>query len=183
MTYKIIIASLNPVKIESVKQGFSKMFLDFDFECQGVAVPSEVNDQPIGTTETLQGAMNRCRNAKAKIPNADFWVGIEGGIEKNENEMSTFAWIVIQSINGFGKSKTGTLFLPPQVVKLVNQGIELGEADDIVFGGVNSKQKGGAAGILTGGVIDRTKLYVDGVVLALIPFKNKNIYQEVSYGQ
>ena len=176
MTKKIIVASLNPVKIESVRQGFLKMFPNVNFECQGIAVPSGVSDQPMDSAETLQGAMNRCNNAQAKNENADYWVGIEGGIEKNKNEMSTFAWIVVQSKKGYGKSKTGTLFLPPQVTKLVNQGIELGQADDIVFGDTNSKQKGGAAGILTGGVIDRTKLYTHGVVLALIPFRNSEMY-------
>ncbi|MGK0308683.1 MAG: non-canonical (house-cleaning) NTP pyrophosphatase, partial [Urechidicola sp.] len=40
----------------------------------------------------------------------------------------------------------------------------------------NSKQKNGAVGILTGNLIDRTQFYVEAMVLALIPFLNKEIY-------
>ena len=64
---KVIIASLNPVKIESVKIGFQKMFPDKDFEFEGVAVPSGVSDQPMSNKETLTGAVNRAVNAYAKI--------------------------------------------------------------------------------------------------------------------
>ncbi len=37
-------------------------------------------------------------------------------------------------------------------------------------------QGGGAVGIVTDDVIDRTKCYTEAIVLALIPFKNKDIY-------
>jgi inosine/xanthosine triphosphatase len=33
------------------------------------------------------------------------------------------------------------LQLPPKIVELLQQGMELGDADDIVFGQTNSKQK------------------------------------------
>jgi len=53
---KVIIASKNPVKIQSVKNGFEKMFLDQDFEFIGVSTPSGVADQPISNSETFLGA-------------------------------------------------------------------------------------------------------------------------------
>jgi len=111
-------------------------------------------------------------------PRADFFVGIEGGIEEKNFEMEAFAWIVIKTKeNEFGKGKTGTFFLPPQVAELIKQGKELGDADDMVFGKTNSKQENGAVGILTDNVIDRTKYYVDAIIFALIPFKNKALYK------
>ena len=75
-----------------------------------------------------------------------------------------------------GKGRSGTFFLPPKIAELIRQGKELGEADDIVFGRTNSKQENGAVGILTDGVVDRTKYYTEAVVLALIPFKNERLY-------
>jgi non-canonical (house-cleaning) NTP pyrophosphatase len=60
---------------------------------------------------------------------------------------------------------------------LVRQGKELGEANDIVFERSNSKQNDGAIGLLTGNVIDRTKLYEHGVIMALVAFKNPEIYE------
>ncbi|MFA6096207.1 MAG: inosine/xanthosine triphosphatase [Candidatus Paceibacterota bacterium] len=173
---KVVIASKNPVKIEAVRQGFEKMFIGEKFEFVGVSVPSGVKDQPFDNEETLRGATNRVDNAFAEDRSADLYVGIEGGIEPVGKEMEAFAWVVIRSSKKYGKSRTGTFFLPKEVVKLIKEGRELGEADDIVFKRNNSKQQNGAVGILTGNAIDRTKYYSEAVVLALIPFKNADLY-------
>ena len=68
------------------------------------------------------------------------------------------------------------LFLPPKIVKLINEGLELGDADDIVFNKSNSKQENGAVGLLTNNIINRTSYYFEAVILALIPFKNEQFY-------
>ena len=175
---KVIIASKNPTKINAVKIGFEKMFLSEEFEFEGVSITSAVNDQPMNDQETITGALNRSNNAKEQYSEADFWIGIEGGVEKNNNEMEVFAWIIIQSKKMIGKARTGTFFLPKKVIELIDAGKELGEADDIIFGRTDSKQKNGSVGILTGNVIDRTKYYTEAVALALIPFKNLELYTD-----
>jgi len=188
----IIVASENPVKITAVEKGFRAMFPEEDIVVSGVNVPSGVSHQPMTNVETEYGAQTRVANAKKVKPEGDFWVGIEGGVEENNTtmdcvqrssepsrraELESFAWIVIQSKDGrVGKGKTGTLILPPQVADLIQNGKELGEADDIVFQQKNSKHQNGAVGILTGNIIDRTKYYTDAVILALIPFKHKEYY-------
>ena len=126
--------------------------------------------------ETFQGAFNRIENAKAAYPDADYWAGIEGGIDFIGEEMTCFAWILVQSKTKMGKAKTATFFLPERVAELVKSGKELGDADDIVFGQSNSKQKTGALGLLTKNVVSRTALYEDPVIMALIPFKNDELY-------
>ncbi len=173
---KVIIASKNPVKIQAVKNGFENMYSDQDFDFFGVSVSSGVDDQPMSNNETYTGAMNRADNASREVVGADFYVGVEGGIERHGNEMEVFAWIVIKAADKYGKARTATFFLPNEVVELVKDGIELGEADDIVFNRNNSKQQDGAVGILTGNVINRTNYYVEAVVLALIPFKNVDLH-------
>ena len=173
---KVIIASLNPVKINAAKEGFERMFPMGDFSFEGCSVPSDVSEQPMTDRETKRGAMNRAINARTEVPNADYWVGIEGGIEVVDDEMSAFAWIVISSMDKTGKARTATFFLPRKIKKLVESGMELGEADDLVFEGTNSKQKNGAVGILTGDVLNRTVYYTEAVILALIPFKNEAHY-------
>ncbi len=183
---KVIIASKNPVKIESTRIAFEEMFPDEKFEFVGVSVPSNVTDQPMSSEETYTGAINRLNNAMNEFKDAHYWVGIEGGIEKSKQGMEVFAWIVIKSksikdqksmtSSKEGKAKTGTFFLPRKVIELVEQGIELGKADDIVFGKKDSKHNSGSVGILTGEVRNRTQYYVEAVILALIPFKNKDLY-------
>lgn len=173
---KVIVASNNPVKINAAKIAFQIMFPGESFEFEGASVLSGVSDQPSDNDETMQGALNRANNAYKAIRSADFWVGIEGGVQKSAEGMEAFAWVAVKSSSGIGKARTGTFFLPKRVVELIEQGKELGEADDIVFGHVNSKQKNGAVGILTGDAIDRTKYYSDAVILALISFKNPEHY-------
>lgn len=172
----LVIASTNPVKIQAIRLGFERLFPDECFEILTTSVPSGVSDQPLSDEETLQGATNRASGAAQAFPQGDFWIGIEGGIEDHNGQMAAFAWVVVYTPRQFGKGRSGTFFLPPAVAGLIRQGKELGEADDIVFKKQNSKQANGAIGILTGDVIDRTSLYEHAVILALVPFKNPELY-------
>lgn len=172
----VVVASTNPVKVNAALEGLQRMFPDVEFQAQPVSVPSGVADQPMSDAETLEGALNRVNNAFTTYPEADFWVGIEGGVASMNQELAAFAWVVIRSGAVVGKARSGTFFLPRAVAELVGQGIELGTADDMVFGHSNSKQKGGAIGILTDNVLDRKELYEQAVVLALVPFRNEQLY-------
>lgn len=173
---KVIIASKNPTKIEAAKNGFLKVWPEKTFYFEGTNIPSGVPDQPFGSEETFAGAMNRAQGAKSVQPEADFWVGIEGGNIRHDQEMEAMAWVVVLSKTQMGKARTVGFFLSTQVIKLINQGYELGHADEIVFGIENSKQKMGSSGLLTDNVIDRMEFYVPAVVFALIPFNKPNLY-------
>lgn len=175
MSMKVVVASENPVKIEATKIAFAKMFPDQEFEFQGFSVSSNVSAQPMGEKETLKGALNRVKNLSKTI-SADYFIGIEGGSKRVGKSMETFAWVVVKSKNKLSKSRTASFFLPKEIIKLINQGIELGKADDIVFNRHNSKQSNGAVGILTNDIITRTSYYEQAVIMALIPFKNPNLY-------
>jgi len=174
----IVLASHNPVKAQAALSGFQRMFPGEQFVLTMEAVDSGVRSQPLSSEETLAGACQRARAALQAQPCADFGVGIEGGVEPHGTELSAFAWVVVLSTAGIqGKGRTGTFFLPPAVAALIHQGKELGEDDDIVFAQTNSKQKNGAIGILTGDVIDRAALYEPAVIMALLPFKNPDLYR------
>ncbi len=177
----VVLASGNPVKARATENGFRRVFPNETFEVVCAPAPSGVSEQPMSDAETLLGASNRVDAVSAAEPSADYWVGIEGGIAEEdasqaESEMVALAWVVIRSQTRVGKSRTGTFTLPPEVARLVRQGKELGEADDIIFGRSGSKQQEGAVGLLTGGVVDRARLYEQSVVLALIPFGNRSLY-------
>lgn len=174
----IVIASRNPVKVEAALRGFRKMFPDLIFHTVPVSVPSGVADQPMTDQETLEGALNRVNNAHTAHPKADYWIGIEGGVEAHAGELTAFAWVVVRSGSGIGKARSASFFLPGVVADLVAQGMELGEADDVVFRKSNSKQASGAIGLLTDNAVDRTQLYEQAVALALVRFKNEELYQQ-----
>ena len=174
----IVIASENPVKKNATIIGFGKMFPNEGYEFIAINIPSGVSEQPMNNRETLLGAESRARQASKQYPEADYWVGIEGGIEENEKGMFGFAWVVILSSNLKGIARTGAFILPSKIAELIRKGVELGDADDIVFGVSNSKKNNGAVGLLTNNVINRSSYYAQAVILALIPFKNPSLYKE-----
>lgn len=164
----VIIASLNPAKINAVKSAFEAAFPQQEFDFKGVSVASGVADQPMSNEETYQGAVNRVCNATQAIPEGDFYVGLEAGIEGNV----TFAWMVIESNGQRGESRSASLMLPPQVIEKLAHANELGDVMDEVFGTDNIKQKGGAIGLLTHNQLTRSSVYHQALLLALIPFVN-----------
>jgi len=175
---QVIIASHNPIKLQAAKNGFTRVFPGIEFSWIQEDAPSGVHKQPFSNEETLQGAVNRVNFIQKTFPEAAYWIGIEGGIQFNEeNLMSAFAWVVIKNSDLIGKARSGTFYLPPRIANLVKSGLELGEADDLVFGQKNSKQSNGAIGLLTGDILTRTSLYEHAVLLALIPFLNPALYQ------
>jgi inosine/xanthosine triphosphatase len=174
---KVIIASTNPVKVNATKEAFASMLPEIVFEYVGISAPSDVADQPMSDQETFIGASNRVNNARKQEPDADYWVGIEGGLEMKKGELEVFAWVVIQDKEEMiGKGRSTTFFLPPIMAQKIAEGMELGHAADVVFNEKNSKQNQGTIGILTGNVIDRTRYYVDPTIAALIPFKSPSLY-------
>jgi inosine/xanthosine triphosphatase len=171
----LVVASTNPVKINAARIGFESVFPNQVFTAQGVSVDSGVRPQPMTSEETLQGALNRVRAAQSVQPDADYWVGLEGGVEARGDTLEAFAWVVVMDARTTGRARTASFFLPEETAHLIRAGMELGHADDIVFGRSNSKQHNGSVGLLTGDVIDRTAYYVHAVILALIPFRNPTL--------
>ena len=191
-TYIIAVGSRNPVKINSSLTGVKKALIpvagdDVDVTAQGFDVSSGVSDQPMGDAETKLGAVNRAKGAYEAFiaenegvkPN--FSVGLEGGIINDEEEeiMICSAWMAVFDGESIGTARTCSFPLPPKIRELVLGGMELGDADDKVFGSSNSKQKGGTVGHLTRGVIDRAEYYEPAVVLAMVPLLWKDDLWEV----
>jgi inosine/xanthosine triphosphatase len=172
----IVVASLNPVKADAVLSAFQRLFPQEEFTVQAASVPSGVSDQPMSDAETRQGARNRAERAREARPEADYWAGVEGGCEIQEGELVAFAWIVLLGGGRASQGRTAAFRLPPEVQRLVEGGMELGDADDEIFGASNSKQQNGAVGLLTENAVTRTTLYEQAVIMALIPFKNPELY-------
>ena len=182
---KVAVGSTNPVKVNAAKSGTELALKVENVEVEGFNVPSDVSEQPFGDEETLRGATNRAMKAfseyarKHNVP-PSYSIGLEGGVgftSSDERELECFAWMVVFDGKNFGKAKTGSFQLPEVVRNLVvNEHVELGVADDRVFGTSNSKQQGGSVGQLTKGAIDRALYYQHAVVLAYIPFLWKDLY-------
>ena len=172
---KILVASKNPVKVNAVKEAFRICFSEAH-EIEGLTVSSGVSDQPRCDGETKAGAATRVENLIKSGRKAQFYVGVEGGVDVIDGLLYTFAWIAVSDGEQQSFARTGSFELPPEVARLIYSGMELGDADDLVFGKQNSKQQNGAAGLLTRDIVTREQLYLQAIILSLIPFMNKNLY-------
>lgn len=170
---RIVVSSSNPVKIAASKAAFGLVYPGHEIEAIAVTVPSGVSEQPESDEESRRGAQNRARNAQQAHPDADYWVGLEGGLEWIDGEPLASAWMVVINRDGrLGEARTPTLPLPPAVKQLLLQGLELGEANDRVFATAHSKQAGGAYGLLTQNRMTRQSVYTEALTLALLPFSH-----------
>ena len=177
---KVVVASRNPVKIGAAREAFAALFPGRALEVTGIEIDSGVGDQPDSDATTRQGARARALQASGAEPDADFWVGLEGGVDVFDGQLMAFAWMAVKGRKGdISEARSTTLPLPPTVKELVDAGLELGEANDRVFATVNSKQGGGAYGLLTDGRYTRESIYAQTLTIALIPFVN-DLYPQFS---
>ena len=173
----IVITSKNPVKINSILEGFRRMFPEETFTHAAVSVSSGVSDQPKSIEETILGALNRINQAKSIHSGADYYASIEGGIQTDPYGIGVQAWAASESRDGrMGKGASGIFYLPPAVVALLQEGKELSLATDILFKKTNSGHEMGAVGVLTDNQIDRTEFNLQAVIFALIPHKKKELF-------
>lgn len=175
---KILVGSENPVKLAAVKEAFEYYYAEV--EVVGVKVPSGVPDQPVND-QTLTGAENRALKLKELNETnnlcADYFAGVEGGIVFNHNKWFAFGGMCVVDREGNKSFGTSAHFeIPREVSERLLNGEELGHVMDDIMQQKNTKQKMGAIGFFTKGIMDRKQLYVPGIIAALVPFNHKEMY-------
>lgn len=176
MTIKVVVGSTNPIKIAAVRSAFTRVWPEQTWDIQGLKVPSGIPDQPTHDEETIRGARNRARRALEE-GNAAYGVGLEGGLQRVDGYWFESGWVVI--VDGKGGEGIGSsirLPLPECMVRMIEQGMELGEVVDEIFQQRNSGQTAGFFGLMTEGAITRETAYADGVVSALGCFVQAELF-------
>lgn len=172
----VAVGSKNPVKIEAVRQAFQTVWPKVNWNVTGIDVASGVSHQPMSSDEAIRGAKNRAHNALAHA-DADYGVGMEGCFQRIGNHGFSTGWMVVVDRQGnTGVSSSFHTLTPPQMVEMLESGMELGAVDDKVFGRTNSKQGEGFIGLMTNGAITRTTAYRDGVIAALSRFLHSELF-------
>ncbi|UOR11886.1 DUF84 family protein [Halobacillus amylolyticus] len=150
---RIYIGSLNPTKIDSVKQIF------IDDEVVGVEAQSKVAAQPFSDQETLEGAVNRARECAA-IKKSDIGIGLEGGVMEIEDELYLCNWgaLIDQKENVY-KASGARLPLPDEIKKGLQTGRELGDLIDAYTQKTDVRKHEGAIGVFTEGLVQREEMF------------------------
>lgn len=175
---KVVIGSTSPVKEKAVRQGFAMLFPDVEcvFEC--VAALSGISDQPTSSEEMRTGALGRVAHARSLAPEADFYVGLEGGVEEMHGDVFNFGWVIIESKEGKrGHGRTVAFALPPAIARLMREeGLEQSHATDKVLGQSGTKVMTGTIGPLTNNALTYADWYAPAVISALVPFLKEELY-------
>jgi inosine/xanthosine triphosphatase len=164
----------HPLKVRVVERAFSNFFEDL--EVVTLDVQSGVKAFPDSEDLILEGARNRAHGAY-ELADADFWVGIEGGVVLFAGRWYDRNYVVVYNGKQTGVGTSASYEVPKHLVEGIDS--ESDESKKIIdeslgVEGVFTKQ--GVIGVLKREVIDREKLLADAVVCALTRFLNKDYY-------
>ncbi|EMA60874.1 DUF84 family protein [Halorubrum kocurii] len=180
---RVGVGSGNPVKRRAVEQVLESSrgadLVDQSGEgptavtVESVPVPSGVSEQPAGHPETIAGAENRAAAVLDAEPDTyDLAVGIEGGVAgfDGADEVFLVMWAAVSDGSRVGRGAGPSLELPRDVAARIAGGEELGPVMDDVLDTEGIARRGGAAGALTNGRVDRADALATAVAGALGPF-------------
>jgi len=174
---RIGVGSGNPVKRRAVEQALGPVRngdLSDGSEpiaVEAVPVDSGVSEQPTGHAETVAGAENRVE-AVLDAGEYDLAVGLEGGVARFGGADGLFLvmWAAVSDGSRVGRAAGPSLELPAPVAARIGDGEELGPVMDDVLDTTGIATRGGAAGALTDGRVDRADALETAVAGALGPF-------------
>ena len=176
LIHTIGVGSTNPVKLAAVTQAVERIWPAAMIE--SVAVDSGVRAQPLSDDEAITGATNRARSAQ-QASNADLGIGLEGSVADSAYGMFVTGWAAVVDRSGtLGIGGSGRFLVPATIAEGLRNGGELGTLMDQLVGQTNTKQRQGAVGILTSGLISRTEALESAVIFALTRFLNPTYYSK-----
>lgn len=160
----IAVGSLNPVKIEAVRNIMERIY--GSVRIFAVDSKSGVPEQPF-EDETVQGAINR---AKGAIGDHTMAVGIEAGVFERYDGLYDVQHCAVIDSDGKITIGMGSGFrYPDKVAELVRNGKTVGEAMKEIYSGKDIGREQGAIGILSKGLLDRRELTEQSVLNAMLP--------------
>jgi inosine/xanthosine triphosphatase len=151
MSSKVIVGSLNKVKVNAIKSCFKA------YDVIGMDAQSLVSAQPYGDDETMLGAINRAKEAKKQ---GDIGIGLEGGVAKTPYGIFVISYgALIDQFDNLYLAGGTRVPLPREVEAGLSQGLELGEVMDLYAKKANVKHDEGAVGILTNNRVKRQAIF------------------------
>ncbi|MFZ8830097.1 MAG: inosine/xanthosine triphosphatase [Candidatus Aenigmatarchaeota archaeon] len=88
---KVYVATKNEAKVNIVKEVISSLINNEEIEIIACEAKSDVSETP-WNEETLNGAINRAKNAKKENPDGDLYIGIETGLTERFGFLFEETW-------------------------------------------------------------------------------------------
>jgi inosine/xanthosine triphosphatase len=175
----VALGSTNPVKIRATQRVFRRFYPQI--RVQGVKVQTTLPPQPIGIEQTVRGAIQRAKLALDQLREADFGVGIEAGIIPIPYTLTGYTdqqFAAIIDKQGRTTIGGGSAFEYPPIIikKVLMEGVEVDAAMEKLTGIKEIGRRQGAIGYLSHGILSRTKLTEQAILVAMIPRINRKYY-------
>ncbi|NLP51374.1 DUF84 family protein [Bacillus sp. RO1] len=158
---KVVVGSRNPAKYEAVQGAIRE--LEMEAETISLEVESGVRKQPMTEQETIEGALHRARGALKEIDDADFAIGLEGGVVLGStpfSEVMVCNWGALVSKDGMEYIAGGARIpLPDAFKEEILAGKELGDIMDEYCQRKDIRKHEGALGIFTDGAVSRMEMF------------------------
>ncbi|MEA3320816.1 MAG: DUF84 family protein [Bacillota bacterium] len=158
---KVVVGSRNPAKYEAVQGAIRE--LEMEVETISLEVESGVSKQPMTDQETIEGALHRARGALKEIEDADFAIGLEGGVVLGSTpslEVMVCNWGALVAKDGKEYIAGGARIpLPDAFKEEILAGKELGDIMDEYCQRKDIRKHEGALGIFTDGVVSRKEMF------------------------
>jgi inosine/xanthosine triphosphatase len=172
---KIILSSTNEAKKKATLQIISEIFGN-DNVLEAVSVPSGVRSTPLSNEECILGARNRVELIKKDYPNADYYIGAEGGVNKIEDKWYLGGWVVVEDRNGVQHSGSSAwVELPQFLSNLIDGDKPLSEIIQPEFFPkelYDKKEDLGTNGLITKGKYTRINEFYDALKIAFSLFND-----------
>ena len=156
---------------------------------KGYEVESGVSHTPSSREELMRGARQRAealmRQLEAAGEPADYFVGLEGGLDETTDEgqrrvfLESWAYVCDGQRGHFGCS--GSIEIPAALAaEVLEQGTELSVAIDRLAGAAGIRDAQGAWGVLSGNLVTRQESFRLAVITAFAPFYNCTMYRSAA---
>lgn len=191
MVLTIAIGSKRRPKIQAVQAAVDRIkpvLLPEGGDLRFVArsVPSGVSSMPRSQGELMEGAVRRVEELQRVLRKegleAQFYVGLEGGLYRtpqNGHELTFLqGWVYVSDGEQGHFGSTGSIEVPPRIAHLVyEEHRELGDIIDDFGAEADIRNREGAFGVFSRGMLTRQQSFEFAVISAFAPFFNSDLYQ------
>lgn len=170
---KIAVGTENKAKLSACETVFGAAFPDEQLEFLPFSVESGVSAMPMNNEEMYQGALNRATALKELAADADFWVGLEGGVQEEPPHKSLYllGWAAILKAGSdeIGSGFSGGVKLDDDIALELRGGAELGPLIQERTKDIDNdiRHTIGASGLQTKGLYTRTMEFEHAIRAAL----------------
>lgn len=165
---KIVVCSKNKAKNTAVENVVKQFISNYDIYL--LETNSNVSETPIGDDEGITGCLNRIKDAKKQITDANLYIAMEGILTEIFGEKFLCGWTTIYNndANEYSYGSSAKIHIPKHIIENLSKNERL---SDIVAKYMNSTEEEvrnyGTNGILTNGCYTRIDEFTDSLLCAI----------------